>query len=129
MCKNKVEDITQTDYCVWCIISLQPDFLKQKSVLEEAILEAEHKCIFYPKFHYELNFIERYWETAKRYAYENYNYSWSSLQCIVPVALESVDIILIRKFVRKAWRYMDLYRNRITGKLAEYAAKKYKSYL
>ena len=102
--------------------------MKQKSALEEAILEAGHKCIFYPKFHCELNFIERYWGTAKKYARENCNYSWSSLQRVVPVALESVDIILIRKFARKAWRYMDLYRNGITGKLAEYAAKKYKSH-
>jgi len=34
--------------------------------------------------------------------------------------LESVSIITIRKFARKAWRYMDLYRKGITGKLAEY---------
>ena len=28
---------------------------------------------------------------------------------------------------KKTWRYMDLYRNGIIGKLAEYAAKKYRS--
>jgi len=50
------------------------------------------------------------------------------LQRVVPTALESVSIITIRKFARKAWRYMDLYRKGITGKLAEYAAKKYKSH-
>jgi hypothetical protein len=65
---------------------------------------------------------------AKRYARENCDYSWSSLQRVVPAALESVDTKMIRKFARKAWRYMDLYRNDITGKLAEYAAKKYKSH-
>jgi len=50
------------------------------------------------------------------------------LQRVILTALESVSIITIRKFARKAWHYMDLYRKRITGKLAEYAAKKYKSH-
>jgi len=47
------------------------------------------------------------------------------LQRAVPAALESVDTIMIKKFARKAWCYVDLYRNRIAGKLAEYAVKKY----
>lgn len=128
LCKNKVDDINRTDCCARRIVSLQPDFLSQKSALEEVILEAGHKCIFYPKFHCELNYIERYWGAAKRYARENCDYSWSGLQRVVPTALESVDTITIRRFARKAWRYMDLYRNGITGKLAEYAARKYKSH-
>ena len=47
---------------------------------------------------------------------------------IVPEGLDSVGITTVRKFARKTWRYMDLYRNGITGKLAEYAAKKYRSH-
>ncbi len=128
LCKDKIDDITQIDCCAWWIISLQPDFLSQKSALEEVILEAGHKCIFYLKFHCELNFIERYWKAAKWYTRENCNYSWSGLQRTVPAALKSVSIITIRKFARKAWRYMDLYKKGITSKLAEYAAKKYKSH-
>ena len=125
LCKDKIDDITRTDCCARRILSLQPDFLAQKSALEEVIMEAGHKCIFYPKFHCELNFIERYWGAAKRYARENCDYSWSGLQSTVPKGLNSVNIITIRKFARKAWWYMDLYKNGITGKLAEYAAKKY----
>jgi len=128
LCKNKIDDINRTDCCARRIISLQPDFLSQKSALEEVILEAGHKCIFYPKFHCELNYIERYWGAAKRYTRENCDYSWQGLQRVVPTALESVNIITIRRFARKAWRYMDLYKKGITGKLAEYAAKKYKSH-
>src|SRR2546421_9985020 len=43
LCKDKIHDITRTDCCARRIISLQPDFLAQKSALEEVILEAGHK--------------------------------------------------------------------------------------
>src|SRR3954454_20687973 len=110
------------------LMSLELDFLNQKGAIAETIEKAGHKCIFYPKFHCELNFIERYWGAAKRFTRENCDYSWLGLQRTVPAGLNSVNIITIRKFARKAWRYMDLYKNGITGKLAEYAAKKYKSF-
>ena len=77
--KNKQIDQTRTDCCAHRIMSLQPDFLAQKSELETIIEEAEHKCIFYPKFHCELNFIEMYWEAAKRYTREHGNYTWNGL--------------------------------------------------
>jgi hypothetical protein len=43
------------------ILSLQEDFISQKSLLQEEIEKRGHKCIFYPKYHCELNFIEMYW--------------------------------------------------------------------
>ena len=60
LCKDKVDDINQTDCCARRIIALQLDFLLQKSALEEIILKVGHKCIFYPKFYCELNYIKRY---------------------------------------------------------------------
>ncbi|UZN99437.1 uncharacterized protein OCT59_000708 [Rhizophagus irregularis] len=109
-------------------MSLEPDFLAQKGAIAEIIEKAGHKYIFYPKFHCELNFIERYWGAAKRHARENCNYSWVGLKQIVPQSLESVSLITIRRFARKAWRYMSLYQKGIGGKLAEYAVKKYRSH-
>ena len=82
--------------------------------------DSGHVCIFFPKFHCELNFIERYWGAAKRFAQNN---------CTVPRALDSVSLITIRRFARKMWRYMDLYRHGFTGKLAEYSARSHRRIL
>jgi hypothetical protein len=46
----------------------------------------------------------------------------------VPKALDLVPLITIKKFARKSWKYMDIYRKGVTGKLAEFAVKKYKSH-
>ena len=83
-------------------MSLQPDFFAQKSELETVIEKAEHKCIFYPKFHCELNFIEMYWGAAKRYTCEHCNYTWNGLQKTVPEALNFISLIEIRCFARKS---------------------------
>ena len=46
LCKDKIDDINQMNCYVHKIIALQPDFLLQKSTLNEPILKAGHKCIF-----------------------------------------------------------------------------------
>jgi len=57
------------------IMSQQPDFLAQKERLEEVIVAAGHQIIFYPKFHYELNYIENFWGAAKKFSRSNCDYS------------------------------------------------------
>jgi hypothetical protein len=47
--------------CCHRLLFSQPDFINQKSHLEEFITHQGHICDFYPKYHYELNFIEQYW--------------------------------------------------------------------
>ena len=59
-CKEKIQDISRIYCCARRVISLEPDFFAQKGAIEELIESAGYKCIFFPKFHCELNFIERY---------------------------------------------------------------------
>ncbi|GBB92235.1 hypothetical protein RclHR1_01990007 [Rhizophagus clarus] len=69
-----------------------------------------------------------YWGAAKRYARQHCNYSWTGLQRVVLLALDSVPISHIRKYARKSARYMDCYRKGLNAKQAEYAVKKFKSH-
>jgi hypothetical protein len=44
--------------CLAWLLSQQDDFVNQESMLETMIKDADHRCIFLPKFHCELNPIE-----------------------------------------------------------------------
>ena len=51
--------------CARNTIDHEHDFMEQKGMLEELIVAAGHIIIFYPKFHFELNFIENLWGATK----------------------------------------------------------------
>ena len=55
----------QSVCCCRRILYNQVDFKEQKSLLQELYESAGHLCLYYPKFHCELNFIEQYWGNAK----------------------------------------------------------------
>ncbi|CAJ0757232.1 12469_t:CDS:10, partial [Entrophospora sp. SA101] len=52
---------------------------------------------------------------------KNCDYKWSNLQIVVPEALNSVSLTTIHCYAQKSWRYMDVYRKGISGRLAEFA--------
>lgn len=55
----------RNDCCCRHLLFTQPDFVAQKSQLQELVTSRGHLCDFYPKFHPELNFIEQYWGLSK----------------------------------------------------------------
>jgi len=87
-----------------------------------------HEAIFYPKFHPELNLIEMCWGSAKRYAQNNCEYTWSGLQRNVPIALDSVSLVEMRRYAQRTRRFMACYRKGLDGIQAEFAMKQYKSH-
>ena len=71
-------------------VPLAAALAEQKGQLQEEVEAANYLIIFYPKFHCELNFIERFWCATKWYARENCEYSFDGLRQLVPAALVSV---------------------------------------
>ena len=86
-----------------------------------------HLCLFLPKFHPELNAIERYWGACKKWLRRHCSYSLPGLRVSIRVALsQSVDdlpddrrqeddlpvspLLKMRRWFRISWQYAAQYR-------------------
>ena len=75
------------------VVGSHPDFKNEKSMLERFLVEEKGHIMYYlPKFHCELNPIERVWAQAKRYSRAHCKCSIVSLQRTVHPALDSVSL-------------------------------------
>lgn len=105
------------------------DFQQEKTIVEHYLDGRGHKVIFLPKFHCELNPIERVWGQAKVYTRKNTNFTLQRLRQIINPALDSVTLDLIRKFFRRVEEYERAYlAGKKAGKELEQAVKVYKSH-
>jgi hypothetical protein len=93
-CKGSC-DVEATVCCATRILDLQPNFKEQRSLIQEVIMAAGHLCIFLPKFHCELNFIEFFWGAMKKWLREYCDYTFQTLQENLPKALASVELTTI----------------------------------
>ena len=94
---------------------------------------AGHLCIFLPKFHCELNFIEYFWGVVKKYLHEHCDYTFETLKKNMPEALDSINIQTIQWWEHQMQRWMDAYRNGMETWAAQihiqnYSSKNYKSH-
>ena len=111
------------------VLSNHEDFANEKTIVEHYLTERGHLAYFLPKFHCELNAIERVWAQAKVYCRAHTNFTLAKLRLIINPALDSVSVDLIRKYTRKARDYEDAYRaGHKAGKKVEEAVKAYKSH-
>jgi hypothetical protein len=120
---------------VWCCqqhqLEDEIDFQQQECWLEEVLHARGHECILLPKFHPELNFIERFWGRIKKKMRYHCDGHLGTLKTRLAWVLDDDDwtpLSLLRKYARICWRYMDAYRKGYTGPLAAYAVKKAKSH-
>jgi hypothetical protein len=97
-------------------------------MLETVITQAGHEVIFYPKFHCELNYIEYYWASLKRYTRDNCKYMFSELENTVREAMDSVELSTIRRFAMRSKRWMLAYINGLTEEQRTFAEKEYRSH-
>lgn len=76
----------------------QPDFVLQKSQLEEHITARGHICDFYPKFHCELNFIEQYWGAVKyRYRSTQHTSDLEAMEKNIIACLDDIPLLQIQR--------------------------------
>lgn len=95
--------------CARAVMAAEQDFREQKGRLEEELNKLGYEVIFYPKFHCELNFIERYWCACKHYTREHCVYTFKGLQEQLPTALQSVGTAAINRYFNHCMRIIDAY--------------------
>ncbi|KIM88012.1 hypothetical protein PILCRDRAFT_62881 [Piloderma croceum F 1598] len=113
----------QTGCCCRRVMFSQPDFVAQKSHLEEyvVILQKCHICDFYPKFHCELNFIEQYWGAVKlRYRSSPKMADMDAMECNVIACLDDVPF-----YANRSARFISAYSQGLSGGEAAWANRKY----
>jgi transposase len=123
-CKNRCE---ATKCCNKRILELQADFAEQKSLVQETIEASGHLCLFFPKFHCELNFIEFFWTQVKKYLCDNCDYIFDTLKENMPKALESVSLTTIRQWEHRMYRWMEAYRSGLGTSAAQLQVKRFGS--
>ena len=93
--RMKVEDMKKE-------LASHSDFRDEKSQIEYFLHQQGHACLFLPKFHCEMNPIERCWAQAKRYTRAYCNYNIVGLRCNVGPGLDSVSTENIQNYFRLA---------------------------
>ena len=85
------------------------DFQNEKPKIISFIENQGHRDFLLPKFHPELNPIERNWGQAKRYTTTHCNYSLVSLHNVINPSLDFVTLDNMQNYFRKARDYMFAY--------------------
>lgn len=98
------------------VLGSHPDFKNEKSRIERYLIEDRgHIVYMLPKYHCELNPIERVWAQAKRYTKAYCKYNIRSLRTIIIPALETVTVENIKNYFRKSRHYMFAYIEGLAG--------------
>ena len=82
-----------------------PDFMNEPTLVEQLVHDRNHICLFFPKFHCELNATERVWCHAKKHSRQYVNGSIVRLRTVVPDSLNTCNTELIFKFFRTCRDY------------------------
>ena len=110
------------------ILAEHDDFKNEKCRVDTFLSNRGHTCVFIPKFHCELNLIERVWSQSKRYTRAHCDYTIASLRRNIPLGLKSVSKENISNFVRQCRNYRFAYlEESAVGHELEEKIKCYKS--
>lgn len=99
-------------YCMRTIIAAEPAFRDQKGKLEEEIVGANQYVIFFPKFHCELNWIERFWCASKHYTRNHCSYDIKGLREAIPASFDSISPASILRYYHHCMDTMRAYQDK-----------------
>ncbi len=89
------------------MLAEEEDFKNQRIWLLELLEDAGMEVDFFPKFHCEFNWIERYWGNVKCNVRKQCDYTFTNLERTVPQCLDAVSKLMLRKFARKSLMLID----------------------
>jgi hypothetical protein len=72
--------------------------------------------------------ILQYWGWAKQRYRDVYKDRFDAAKKIARECLDACPVDVVRRFFNRSWRFMDAYRQGLTGKAAEWAVHKQKSH-
>jgi hypothetical protein len=126
------EAVSNKICCARHFLGSRPDFLGQRSALQEVVEDAGHIFELYPKYHCECNWIEMYWGGAKREARLRCDYTFKSLDANLNNFLDKAGgLPHIRRYFRRAMEYIEAYSKCNDGREVVQSVKKFveKKYL
>ena len=94
-----------------------PDFKAQKSRIHEVIEARGHICLFLPKFHCEMNYIELYWCLGKWHTRGRADMSWKGLKHAI---WEAFGVVAYDNPSNKALPTSSIVRQRESRRTREY---------
>ncbi|CAN0111035.1 unnamed protein product, partial [Ectocarpus sp. 6 AP-2014] len=103
-------------------------FKAQLNKVEQIFKEVGHVCIFLPKYHPELNAIERYWGYVKHVLRLHCEYSLTHMLKILPGALSGVPLEHIRAWSRLVWLYVEAYDDGVVDYLKDRELKEWNTH-
>ena len=98
--------------CITGALEHQADFQQssqEKSAIFQLIRDAGHLCFFLPKFHSELNPIERYWAFLKAHTRKHCRFNIGALEETMLSALNQDCKSYIKRIFETSLRYVLLY--------------------
>ncbi|CAN0252689.1 unnamed protein product [Scytosiphon promiscuus] len=111
--------------CVRKILSELTAFKGVLNKVEQMFKKAGHLCIFLPKYHPELNAIERYCGYLKYLLRLHCEYSLPHMLKILPGAMSGVPVGHIRAWSRVTWLYINAYKHGLVEYLKDRDLKKW----
>jgi len=95
--------------CAVRVLSELNAFKEELNKVEKLFKKAGHLCVFLPKYHPELNAIERYWGHIKYLLRLHCEYSLPHMLDILPDTMRNVPVEFTRAWSRVTWLYIAAY--------------------